>query len=58
VKTQRERDDERRHQKLKDTDDKVREGSLVIRPMTAEERERDRAQARRAGQRTLDSPRA
>jgi hypothetical protein len=46
VKSQRERDDERRRQKLQDIDEKVREGSLVVRQMTAEERERDRARAR------------
>ena len=46
MKSQRERDDERRRQKLQDIDEKVREGSLVVRQMTAEERERDRLRAR------------
>ena len=46
MKSQRERDDERRRQKLQDIDEKVREGSLVVRQMTAEERERDQARAR------------
>jgi hypothetical protein len=38
AKTQRERNDERRRQKLQDIEEKVRAGSLVIRQMTAEER--------------------
>ena len=46
MKSQRERDDERRRQKLQDIDAKVRQGSLIVRQMTAEERERDRARAR------------
>jgi hypothetical protein len=43
MKTQRERDDEKRRQKLEDIQEQVRKGSLVVRQMTAEERERDRA---------------
>jgi hypothetical protein len=47
AKTQRERSDERRRQKLEDIEEKVREGSLVIRQMTAEERERMPARPRK-----------
>ena len=36
--TQRERDEAKREQKLKDIDDAVDSGSLVIRPMTDAER--------------------
>jgi hypothetical protein len=46
VKSQRERHDERRREKLQDIDEKVREGSLSVRQMTAEERERERDRAR------------
>ena len=43
MKSQRERDDEKRRQKLEDIQEQVRKGSLVVRQMTPEERERDRA---------------
>jgi hypothetical protein len=43
MKTQRERDDDKRRQKLEDIQEQVRKGSLVVRQMTPEERERDRA---------------
>jgi hypothetical protein len=39
MKTQRERDAEKREQKLKDIDEAVGTGRLVIRQMTDEERE-------------------
>ena len=42
MKTQRERDDEKRRQKLQEIEEQVKRGSLVVRQMTAEERERDR----------------
>ena len=38
MKTQRERDAEKREQKLRDIDEAVESGGLVIRPMTAKER--------------------
>jgi hypothetical protein len=41
VKTQKERDEERRRGKLADVERQVKSGSLVIRQMTAEERERN-----------------
>jgi hypothetical protein len=41
VKTQKERDQERRLGKLADVERQVKSGSLVIRKMTAEERERN-----------------
>jgi hypothetical protein len=47
-KTQRERNDERRRQQLEDIDQKVRAGTLVIRQMTAEERERMAPHPRKA----------
>jgi hypothetical protein len=43
MKTQRERDDEKRRQKLREIQEQVKNGSLVVRQMTTEERERDRA---------------
>jgi hypothetical protein len=43
MKTQRERDDEKRRQKLQEIEEQVKKGSLVVRQMTPEERERDRA---------------
>ena len=39
--TQRERDAAKREQKLKDLDDAVESGSLVIRPMTTDERKQN-----------------
>ena len=36
--TQRERDAAKREQKLKEIDDQVESGSLIIRPMTKDER--------------------
>jgi hypothetical protein len=42
MKTQRERDDEKRRQKLQEIEEQVKKGSLVVRQMTPEERERDR----------------
>ena len=47
MKTQRERDDEKRRQKLRDIEEQVKKGSLVVRQMTPEERERDRARPSR-----------
>jgi len=44
--TQRERDEAKREQKLKDMDDALESGSLVIRPMTAAERKRYPARER------------
>jgi signal recognition particle GTPase len=43
MKSQRERDDEKRRQKLEEMQEQIRKGSLVVRQMTPEERERDRA---------------
>jgi hypothetical protein len=43
MKSQRERDEEKKRQKLQDMQEQVRKGSLVVRQMTPEERERDRA---------------
>ena len=40
MKSQRERADEKRAEKLRDIDEAVDEGRLVIRTMTAEERKR------------------
>ncbi len=40
MKTQRERAEERRNLRLEDVERQVESGSLVIRPMTDEERER------------------
>jgi hypothetical protein len=40
AKTQRERQEAKRQEKLQEIEDKVRDGSLVIRQMTPEERER------------------
>lgn len=40
MKTARERAEEKRQEKLEDVRDQVQRGSLVIRTMTAEERER------------------
>ena len=44
--TQRERDAEKREQKLKDLDEQVESGSLVIRTMTPKEREANPPQNR------------
>jgi hypothetical protein len=41
VKTQKERDEERRRGKLAELEKQVQSGSLVIRKMTAEEREQN-----------------
>ncbi len=41
MKTQKERDEERRRGKLAELEKQVRSGSLVIRQMTEEERERN-----------------
>jgi hypothetical protein len=46
VKSQRERDQEKREQKLKDIDEAVEGGRLVIRKMSAEERRRFPARER------------
>jgi hypothetical protein len=46
MKTQRERDAEKREQKLKDIDEAVEGGRLVIRKMTPSERKRFPAQDR------------
>jgi hypothetical protein len=50
--TQRERDEAKREQKLKDLDEAVESGSLVIRPMTKDERKdnppRERPEKKRA----------
>jgi hypothetical protein len=40
MRTQRERNDEKREQKLRDIDEAVKSGQLVIRKMTPEEREK------------------
>jgi hypothetical protein len=48
VKTQRERDAEKREQKLRDIDEAVEGGKLVIRTMTPDERERFPAKERPA----------
>jgi hypothetical protein len=40
MKSQRERDEEKKRQKLQDMEEQVRKGSLVVRQMTPEERER------------------
>jgi hypothetical protein len=40
MKTQRERAEERRDQRLQEVERQVRSGTLVIRPMTEEERKR------------------
>jgi hypothetical protein len=45
MKTTRERAEERRDEKLEQIREQVESGSLVIRPMTAEERERYPEQA-------------
>jgi hypothetical protein len=41
VKTQKERAEEKRRQKLEEMQEQIREGSLVVRKMTAAERERN-----------------
>jgi hypothetical protein len=46
MKSQRERDQEKRDQKLKDIDEAVEGGRLVIRKMSAEERKRFPAKER------------
>jgi hypothetical protein len=46
VSTQRERDEEKRVQKLKDLDEAVESGSLVIRSMTPKERKANPPQNR------------
>jgi hypothetical protein len=43
MKSQRERDDEKRRQKLEEIQEQIKKGSLVVRQMTPEERERDKA---------------
>jgi hypothetical protein len=40
MKTQRERAEEKRKERLEDVERQVEEGSLVIRPMTAKERKK------------------
>ena len=44
--TQRERDEAKREQKLKEIDDQLESGSLTIRPMTSDEREKFPAKER------------
>jgi hypothetical protein len=46
VKTQRERDQEKREQKLREIDEAVEEGKLVIRSMTPAERKKFPAKER------------
>ncbi len=41
VKTQKERAEEKRRQKLEEMQEQIREGSLVVRKMTPAERERN-----------------
>jgi hypothetical protein len=54
MKTQRDRDDEKRRGKIADLERQVKDGSLVIRQMTDEERERNKPRPRppRATRRT------
>lgn len=51
MKTQRERDEERRQVKLDEIGESVRDGTLVIREMTPEEREKHPPRERPAKQR-------
>jgi hypothetical protein len=44
--TQRERDEAKREQKLREIDDQLESGSLTIRPMTSAEREKFPAKER------------
>jgi hypothetical protein len=41
MKSQKERDAEKRRQKLQEMEERIREGSLVVRQMTPDERERN-----------------